>query len=49
MDKRLYGNKENTMQIEVQAQDSVPAHTHIHSDADNALACGSCELILARE
>ncbi len=31
------------------AQDGVPAHTHIHLDADNVLACGSCELILTRE
>lgn len=31
------------------AQDGVPAHTHIHLDADNALACDSCELILVKE
>ena len=31
------------------AQDGVPAHTHIHLDSDNALACDSCELILVKE
>lgn len=31
------------------AQDSVPAHTHIHLDADNALEHGSRELILVKE